>query len=71
MLTCGFYDESGEFAFDVGLPGKSGVGGGIIALFPRHYTICVWSPKLNKKGNSHRGMVFLEKFTTMTDFSVF
>jgi glutaminase len=71
MLTCGFYDESGEFAFNVGLPGKSGVGGGIIALLPEEYAICVWSPKLNKKGNSYRGMRFLEQFTTMTNTSIF
>jgi len=71
MQTCGFYDESGEFAFKVGLPGKSGVGGGIIAIHPDHYAIAVWSPKLNKKGNSYKGMKFLEEFTTRTEFSIF
>lgn len=71
MQTCGFYDESGEFAFKVGLPGKSGVGGGIVALHPNQYTIAVWSPKLNKKGNSYKGMLFLEDFTTKSELSIF
>ncbi|AHG84339.1 Glutaminase [Bibersteinia trehalosi USDA-ARS-USMARC-189] len=71
MQTCGFYDESGEFAFRVGLPGKSGVGGGIVAIMPNHHCITVWSPKLNEKGNSYRGMKFLEEFTTQTKISVF
>ncbi|MDO4880825.1 MAG: glutaminase [Capnocytophaga sp.] len=71
MQTCGFYDESGEFAFRVGLPGKSGVGGGIVAVMPNHYSIAVWSPKLNDKGNSYRGMKFLEEFTIQTHTSIF
>ena len=71
MLSCGFYDEAGEFSFRVGLPGKSGVGGGIVAVHPEHFSIAVWSPRLNKKGNSYRGMRFLEQFTTQTGLSVF
>lgn len=71
MLTCGFYDEAGEFAFEVGLPGKSGVGGGIAALLPHHFTITVWSPGLNEKGNSLLGMQALEQFTTKTKLSIF
>ncbi|MEH6657469.1 glutaminase [Leeuwenhoekiella marinoflava] len=71
MLTCGFYDESGEFAFTVGLPGKSGVGGGIVALHPRYYSVAVWSPPLNKNGNSELGMKVLELLTTKTEISVF
>ncbi len=71
MLTCGFYDEAGEFAFEVGLPGKSGVGGGIVALLPNNYCVATWSPGLNKKGNSKLGMLALERLTTATQQSIF
>ncbi|AJR04191.1 glutaminase [Siansivirga zeaxanthinifaciens] len=71
MLTCGFYDEAGEFAFEVGLPGKSGVGGGIVALLPDQFVITTCSPGLNKKGNSQLGMLALEQFTTKTKRSIF
>ncbi len=71
MLTCGFYDEAGEFAFEVGLPGKSGVGGGIVALLPEKFCVATWSPGLNAKGNSKLGMEALEKLTTETGLSIF
>ncbi|MBU2940131.1 glutaminase [Lacinutrix sp. C3R15] len=71
MLTCGFYDEAGEFAFEVGLPGKSGVGGGIVALLPNNFVISTWSPGLNPRGNSKIGMQALEAFTTKTKLSIF
>lgn len=71
MNLCGFYDEAGEFAYKVGLPGKSGVGGGIAAILPENYSIAVWSPKLNDKGNSYRGMKFLELFTSKTEGTIF
>lgn len=71
MLTCGFYDEAGEFAFEVGLPGKSGVGGGIVALLPNDFIITTFSPGLNPKGNSYLGMLALEQFTTLTKSSIF
>lgn len=71
MQTCGFYDEAGEFSFRVGLPGKSGVGGGIAAVHPGEYSIAVWSPRLNPKGNSAKGMAVLELLTTKTGRSIF
>lgn len=71
MQSCGFYDESGQFTFKVGLPGKSGIGGGIVAVHPLRYCITVWSPPLNPKGNSYKGMLFLEEFTTRTELSIF
>lgn len=71
MELCGFYDEAGEFAYRVGLPGKSGVGGGIIAVLPGLYSVAVFSPKLNKKGNSTKGMAFLERLTSELNNSIF
>jgi glutaminase len=71
MQSCGFYDEAGDFTYRVGLPGKSGVGGGIVAIHPKKYAIVVWSPKLNESGNSYRGMKFLEAFTTERESSIF
>ena len=71
MQTCGFYDEAGEFAYLVGLPGKSGVGGGIVAIHPLLYSVAVWSPRLNPKGNSVMGIKALELLTTETKESIF
>ena len=71
MLTCGTYDAAGDFAFNVGLPGKSGVGGGIVAVIPKRLTVTVWSPGLNEKGNSLAGQYALELFTTKTGVSIF
>ena len=71
MQTCGFYDEAGEFTYLVGLPGKSGVGGGIAAVCPGRYAVAVWSPRLNPKGNSVMGMKALELLTTRTEESIF
>ncbi|MDQ8704461.1 glutaminase [Streptomyces sp. LHD-70] len=71
MMTCGTYDAAGEFAYRVGLPGKSGVGGGIVAVVPGRGTLCVWSPGLDERGNSVAGVAALDRFTTLTGLSVF
>jgi glutaminase len=71
MLTCGHYDGSGEFAYRVGLPGKSGVGGGIMAIAPDKASIAVWSPGLDEAGNSHLGRIALERLTKRMGWSIF
>ncbi|HCH03218.1 MAG TPA: glutaminase [Vibrio sp.] len=71
LATCGLYDGAGEFAFRVGMPGKSGVGGGIVAVIPGEMSIAVWSPELDKSGNSLAGTAALEILSTELGRSIF
>jgi glutaminase len=71
MLTCGTYDAAGEFAYRIGLPCKSGVGGGIVAVVPDRLTLAVWSPPLDASGNSLLGQLALAQFVSRTGLSVF
>jgi glutaminase len=71
MLTCGTYDAAGEFAYRIGLPCKSGVGGGIVAVVPDTLTLCVWSPAVDASGNSVLGTKALERFASRTGLSIF
>jgi glutaminase len=71
MLTCGHYDGSGEFAYRVGLPGKSVGGGGVLAIAPGKASIAVWSPGLDASGNSHLGRVALEALSKRLGWSIF
>lgn len=71
MLTCGVYDEAGDYAYRVGLPAKSGVGGGVVAVLPGRFAATVWSPCLSEKGNSLAGTMALELLTTKTALSIF
>ncbi|SDD51458.1 L-glutaminase [Cupriavidus sp. YR651] len=71
MLTCGTYDAAGDFVYRVGLPAKSGVGGGIVAVLPGEWAVCVWSPGLDAHGNSLAGVQALEWLTTLSGHSLF
>ena len=71
LLMGGVYEKAGEFAYRVGLPCKSGVGGGIVAVIPGRCTLCAWSPGLDASGNSVAGTEALDAFTTATGWSIF
>lgn len=71
MMTCGQYDGSGNFAFRVGIPGKSGVGGGLLMIVPGRASIAIWTPGLDDSGNPLAGTVAAEKLSRFTGWSVF
>jgi glutaminase len=71
MLTAGFYDESGEWSFTAGLPAKTGVGGGIVAVVPGEMGIAAFSPRLNEAGNSVRALNAINYISSELELSLF
>ncbi|MFP1825095.1 glutaminase B [Lonsdalea quercina] len=71
LITSGMYDGAGEFAWRVGMPAKSGVGGGIVAIVPGEMSIAVWSPELDASGNSLAGIAALERLSERLEWSIF
>ncbi|RLK58978.1 L-glutaminase [Actinokineospora cianjurensis] len=71
ILTCGTYDAAGDFAYSVGLPAKSGIGGGILAVLPGRGILCAWGPALDTHGNSVAATLALSTFTSITGWSIF
>jgi glutaminase len=71
MSSCGMYDYSGEFAFTIGLPAKSGVSGGLMLVVPGVMGVCIWAPRLDSLGNSVRGVAFCRELVTQYNFHAF
>lgn len=71
LLTSGMYGAAGDIAYRIGLPAKSGIGGGVLAVMPGHGTVCVWSPPLDDDGNSAGGVAAIEEFARLAGWSVF